>query len=72
MTFVSFAGEANDDNSLILANRPTADNVVVLTNKDNTDENYLVSKNRNLADYPEFTRHLLELLLRQQSTLTVV
>ena len=36
------AGAVNDDNSLILANRPQADNVIVLTNKDNTDETYQV------------------------------
>jgi len=40
VTFVTMAGAVNDDNSLILANRPQADNVIVLTNKDNTDETY--------------------------------
>ena len=42
VTFVTMAGAVNDDNSLILANRPQADNVIVLTNKDNTDETYQV------------------------------
>ena len=43
VTFVTLAGAVNDDNALILANRPQADNVIVLTNKDNTDEIYQVS-----------------------------
>ena len=42
VTFVTMAGAASDDNSSILANRPQADNVIVLTNKDNTDETYQV------------------------------
>ena len=42
VTFVTMAGAVNDDNALLLANRPQADNVIILTNKDNTDETYQV------------------------------